>query len=166
MGSGATQAKGRRYVQRTGDQYKYGVVRVTERVTLNPSGLAPPTGSPATPYYSWVVARGPVLSFSGMVPEDENERLVGDDLGSQARQVFENLKTAAEAAGAALQDICSVTVYVTATDLQRDVYPFINPLFAEYFPTEPPARTLVGGVALPYPEFLIEVAAQAVLGKW
>lgn len=136
---------------------------MNERVTMNPVGLPPPTGSPATPFYSWVVARGPVLSFAGMVPQDENEYLAGSDLGSQARQVFENLRTAAEFVGATLDDICSVTVYVAFSDLQRDVYPIINPLFAEYFPANPPARTLVGGVALPYPEFLIELTAQAVL---
>ncbi len=43
-------------------------------------------------------------------------------------------------------------------------YAAMNKVYAEYFPKNPPARLCVG-VALVKPEFLVEIAAIAVIAK-
>ena len=132
------------------------------RTVVNPAGLPAPTGAPDTPFYSWVVTRGPYIALAGMVPYDAGKRLVGDDLATQARQAFANLRTALEAVGATVDDVVSITVHVSATDLQKDVFPAINAAGFETFGPRPPARTTVGGVTMPRPTELIQVSAIAI----
>ncbi len=131
------------------------------RQIVNPEGLSAPTGSPDTPFYSWVVTRGSLVSLAGMSPYDKDKRLIGTELGEQTRQAFRNMKVALESVGATLEDVCSITIYVSATDLQKDVYPLINPACLEAFGTNPPARAVVGGVALPRPSELVMISATA-----
>jgi enamine deaminase RidA (YjgF/YER057c/UK114 family) len=74
-----------------------------------------PDGSPPVNGYSHAVAfSGRILVISGQVPLDEQGRLVGeDDARAQVRQVFENLTVALAAAGAGMQHIVKLTVYLT-----------------------------------------------------
>jgi len=130
---------------------------------FNPDEVQRPTGYPDSSFYSWAVKKGPFLFLAGMVPTDKSKKVVGVDLATQARQTFENLKLSVMAAGGSLADICAITVFVTATDLQKNVYPFINDVQHEYFPEDPPARTTVGNVAMPYTSMLIQINATAVL---
>lgn len=130
---------------------------------FNPANVQPPSGFPASSYYSWAVKKGPFVFLAGMVPTDKDKEVIGTDLSTQARQTFENLKASINAAGGSLEDVCATTVFVTATDLQRDVYPDLNPVYHEYFPEDPPARTTIGKLAMPYPNMLIQVNAIAVL---
>jgi enamine deaminase RidA (YjgF/YER057c/UK114 family) len=132
------------------------------RRAINPPTLSAPTGSPETPFYSWVVTRGNFITLSGMSPYDKDKNLIGTDLRTQTEQAFRNLKSALEAVDATLDDVCSITVYVQATDLQKDVYPHINPAGFEAFGATPPARTVIGGVALPRPSELVLISAIAI----
>ena len=131
---------------------------------VNPAALAAPTGPPETPSYSWVVKRGKSIFVAGMLPYDRDNKVVGDDIASQIRQAFENLRQALEAAEATLADVCMITVYTPKTELLTEVFPKINPVYWEFFPSEPPARAVIGGIALPRPEVLVELVASAVLG--
>lgn len=133
------------------------------RICLNPATLPPPTGAPASPYYSWVVRRGPMVFLAGMSPYALDKTLVGTTLGEQTRQCFANMAAAMEAVGGSIRDVCSITVYVQATDLQRDVYPEVNPVCHAVFGMEPPARAVMGGIALPRPAELVMISATAVL---
>lgn len=133
------------------------------RLILNPETLAPPTGAPATPFYSWVTRRGPFVFLAGMSPYDAEKRLIGTTLGDQARQCIANMAAAMEAAGGGIGDVMAITVFVQATDLQRDVYPEINPVMAETWGMAPPARAVVGGVALPRPTERVMISATAIL---
>jgi enamine deaminase RidA (YjgF/YER057c/UK114 family) len=135
------------------------------RTTLNPEGLGAPTGSPDTPFYSWTARKGNIVALAGMVPYDSDKNLAGDDLWTQAPQAFANLKTAIEAVGGTVDDVIQITVYVPFTDLQRDVYPPVNKAVHECFGTPPPARAVVGGVAMPRETELIQVVALAVLDE-
>lgn len=134
----------------------------TQRRAINPSTLSAPTGSPETPFYSWVVTRGNFITLAGMSPYDKDKNLIGTDLRTQTDQAFRNLKAALEAVDATLEDVCSITVYVQATDLQRDVYPYINPAGLEAFGSTPPTRSVIGGVTLPRPSELVLISAIAV----
>lgn len=133
------------------------------RICLNPDTLSPPTGAPDSPFYSWVVRRGPMVFLAGMSPYAADKTLVGTTLGDQTRQCFRNMAAAMEAVGGTLADVCSITIHVQATDLQRDVYPQVNPACHEAFGMAPPARAVMGGIALPRPTELVMISATAVL---
>jgi 2-iminobutanoate/2-iminopropanoate deaminase len=136
-----------------------------KRETLNPPTLPPPTGaSDGTPFYSWTAKKGNMLFLAGMSPYTLDKQLAGDGLQEQTRQCFRNMETALGAAGASLDDVCSVTIYTRSGDLQADVYPEINPVCHEFFPTDPPARACMGGIELPRHQELVMVSAVAVLG--
>jgi reactive intermediate/imine deaminase len=64
---------------------------------------------------------------------------------AQVRQVFENLKAVAQAAGGGLADLVKLNVYLT--DLAH--FPLVNRVMAEYFQEPYPARAAVGVAALP-----------------
>jgi enamine deaminase RidA (YjgF/YER057c/UK114 family) len=77
---------------------------------LNPPGLSTPTG-----YTHVVIPQGgrPVF-IAGQVANDKSGTVVGKgDFKAQTTQVFENLKTAVEAAGGTMADVAKITIYVT-----------------------------------------------------
>jgi enamine deaminase RidA (YjgF/YER057c/UK114 family) len=79
---------------------------------VRPEGLPPANG------YSHAVAfSGRMVAVSGQVPLDGQGRIVGqDDPYAQARQVFENLAAALAAAGAAMEHVVKLTIYLTDLD--------------------------------------------------
>jgi enamine deaminase RidA (YjgF/YER057c/UK114 family) len=133
------------------------------RQCINPDTLSPPTGAPDTPFYSWVVKRGSFVFLAGMSPYSKDKKLIGDTLNEQTRQAFRNMKAALSSVGAEMSDVCSMTIYVQEADLQRDVYPEINPACFEAFGKNPPARAVLGGVALPRPTEKVMISAYAVM---
>ena len=123
---------------------------------LNPTTLSKANG------YSHVVeaAGGRTLYVSGQVSLDASGKVVGaGDLDAQARQVFENLKSALEAANASLANVVKITVFMT--DLSG--LPAFRRLRESYFPKNPPASSLVKVAGLVLPELLIEIEAVAVV---
>lgn len=87
------------------------------------------------------VRAGDFVFISGQVPVDGAGKLVGGDIENQTRQVLENVKAALALAGAELSDVVKTTVWL---DDARDFGGF-NRAYAEYFPSEPPARTTAEG---------------------
>jgi reactive intermediate/imine deaminase len=121
-----------------------------------------PDGSPPVNGYSHAVAfSGRILVISGQVPLDDQGRLVGeDDARAQVRQVFENLTVALAAAGAGMQHIVKLTVYLT--DL-ADLAVFRS-VRDEYISLDtPPASSLVQVSGLVNPAFRVEIEALAAL---
>lgn len=119
---------------------------------LNPQGLSTPTG------YTHVVIPqgGRVVFIAGQVSADRTGAVVGKgDFKAQAKQVFENLKTAVEAAGGTLSDVAKINVY--ATDLSQIAA--LREVRQQYFTGNPPASTLVQVVGLARPEFMLEIEA-------
>jgi len=84
---------------------------------------------------------------------------VPDDIAGQTRNAFTNLKNVLEAAGSSLQHVTHLTQYFT--DI-KDV-PASDEVFAEFFPENYPARTVVQVVSLVLPQLKLEVQATAVL---
>lgn len=110
--------------------------------------------------YSQAVRVGDVVYLSGQIPlVPASMELVGDDVESQIRQVFDNLAAVAEAAGGALADAVRLTVYLT--DLAN--FPLVNEVMAEYFSEPYPARAAIGVAALPR-NAAVEIDAILVLG--
>ena len=119
----------------------------------NPAGYPPPVG-PYTP----AIRAGNLVFVSGQTPRDPATGDVGAaDLPVQARRTLHNLKHVVEAAGATLDDIVSVTVYLA----NEEHWGAFNEVYKEFF-TEPyPTRTAVG---CSLRGILVEVSAIALIG--
>jgi 2-iminobutanoate/2-iminopropanoate deaminase len=91
--------------------------------------------------YSPAVRAGDFIYLSGQTPRDPvTGELVGDDVASQTRGTLKNLQRVLEQAGAGLEDVISVTVY-----LQRaDDWDAMNSVYREVFRGPHPSRTTVG----------------------
>jgi reactive intermediate/imine deaminase len=122
---------------------------------VRPDGLPPVNG------YSHAVAfSGQLVAVSGQVPLDGQGRLAGQDARAQVRQVFDNLTAALAAAGASMEHVVKLTVYLTdLADLEafrevRDEYISLD---------KPPASTLVQVSGLVNPAFRVEIDALAAI---
>ena len=97
---------------------------------------------------------GPRVRGSKEIPGvtlDTAGNIVGYDIETQCRAVFENVRLVLEDAGATWKDIVDVTVFLT--NMKKD-FPTYNRLYAEYFAGEGkpnPTRTTVEVTALPTP---------------
>lgn len=109
------------------------------------------------------VTGGKMVFMSGQVAWDENQQIIGgQDLGAQARQALENIRTGLESAGGTLTDVVSMRIYIKAD--QMDNSRGVRQALLEFFPGEkPPATTWIAVHSLANPEFLIEIEPIAVI---
>jgi reactive intermediate/imine deaminase len=97
---------------------------------------------------------------SGQAPISPDGELVGDgDFEAQTRQVFENLQTVLGDAGASLDAIVRITVYLTDIGKLRD----FGRIKAEFIDGKQPASTALEVSALALPGMMIEVDAIAAM---
>jgi len=107
--------------------------------------------------YSQAIRSGELVFLSGQIPLDPaTMEVVDGDFEARARQVFENLKAVAEAAGGNLNDIVKLTIFLT--DLGN--FASVNQVMESYFEQPFPARAAVGVAALPKG---VDVEADAIL---
>jgi len=107
-----------------------------------------------------VEAKGTLVFLSGMTARRADGTIAGvGDIEAQTRQVCENLKSAAEAAGGSLDDVCRVDVYVR----NMEHFEAIHKVRREYFKAPAPASTMVEVTKMVHPDYLIEINAIAVL---
>lgn len=118
----------------------------------------PGVPSPGGPYSSGVRI-GNVVQTAGQVPIDpETGELVQGGVGEQVRQTLTNVSAVLAAAGASLDNVLMVRVYLTAVEHFAEM----NAVYEEYFRSPRPARTTVFvGLA---PGMLVEIDALAVIG--
>ncbi|MGA2776097.1 MAG: RidA family protein [Steroidobacteraceae bacterium] len=96
--------------------------------------------------YSQAVRVGNTIWVSGQIPIDPaTKELVPGDIEAQVRRVFENLRAIVLAAGASLDEVVKVTIFLT--DLGH--FALVNKVMAEYFREPYPARAAVGVASLP-----------------
>jgi reactive intermediate/imine deaminase len=109
--------------------------------------------------YSQAIRAGNTVWLSGQIPLDPaSMQVVGDDIQTQAKQVFDNLSAVALAAGGSLQQM--VKLNISMTDLAH--FAQVNEIMAQYFEQPYPARACVGVASLPR-DVLIEIEAIMVL---
>ncbi len=126
---------------------------------LTPAGLFKPAA-----YTQVVVATGRRMIFlAGQVSIDAEGKLVAPgDFAGQVKQVFANLRTALEGAGATPADVTKITIYIVG--YRPEMRSLVGEARSAVFgPATLPASTLVGVQALAEPGFLIEIEAIAVL---
>jgi 2-iminobutanoate/2-iminopropanoate deaminase len=88
--------------------------------------------------YSPVVRVGNLLFLSAQTGLDQATGTVPDGgFEAECRQAFTNLRTALRAAGSDLDHVVKTTIlYADLADL-----PTVNKVYADVFPTDPPARS-------------------------
>ena len=96
-------------------------------------------GMPAAGPYSHAVRAGDLIFVSGQPGFDPATGKPSPDAAEQIRQAFKNLDTVLRAGGSSLDLVANTTVIVT----ELANFPLVNQLFAEFFPTNPPARMTV-----------------------
>lgn len=105
---------------------------------------------------------GKVVWLAGQVAlrDDEGRSLAGD-LQGQARAIFRAMERTLKRAGGSLQDLTTITVYLTDP---RFLEPLI-PIRKEFFPEGNfPASTTITVSNLPIPGLLLEIQGVAVIG--
>ncbi len=111
------------------------------RRVIRAAGAAAPIGP-----YSHAIGFGPFVFASGSAGIDPSSgRLVEGGIEAETRQTLENLGKILEAAGSGLDQVAKTTVFMV--DLGE--FPRMNAVYAEFFGTEPPARSTVQVAALP-----------------
>ena len=96
--------------------------------------------------YSQAVKTGNLVFTAGQIGLDpDTGKLVEGGIGDQARRVMENLKAVLAGAGTDLSRVVKATVFLA------DIADFaaFNSVYAEYFTSDPPARSAFQVGALP-----------------
>lgn len=107
--------------------------------------------------YSQAIRTGDLVFLSGQIPLDPTTMDVVDgDFEARARQVFDNLRAVADAAGGDLTQVVKLTIFLT--DLAN--FATVNSVMEDYFQQPYPARAAVGVASLPKG---VDVEADAIL---
>jgi 2-iminobutanoate/2-iminopropanoate deaminase len=96
--------------------------------------------------YSQAVKAGGLVFCSGQIPLDPaTMTVVEGGVAEQTRRVLQNLGAVLDAAGASLGTVVKTTVFL------KDMNDFaaMNEAYAEFFPSDPPARATVEVARLP-----------------
>jgi 2-iminobutanoate/2-iminopropanoate deaminase len=120
-------------------------------VTVAMAG-ANPNLSPATRF-------GNLVFVAGQTGRHPTSGEVGKDIREQTRHVLERIKMVLEAAGTSLENVLTVTTYLT----NRQDLAAYNEEYARYFPNAKPARTTVTVASLNTPELVIEITVTACI---
>jgi enamine deaminase RidA (YjgF/YER057c/UK114 family) len=129
---------------------------------LEPQGVAQPQGMYN---HAIMVSAGRLLFISGQVAIDEANQLVGPrDFNAQIQQVFRNLGSILNSAGASFDNVVKFTTYLAASQNLADFYNQRREIFAGIYPQgRYPANTLVVVDQLARAEWLVEIEAVAAL---
>ncbi len=96
--------------------------------------------------YSQGVSTGELVFTAGQIPiNPATGKIEAETIEDQTRQVLQNVSAVLRAAGTGLHRVVKMTVFMTDLgDFQA-----MNGVYAEFFPSDPPARSAVQVVALP-----------------
>ena len=96
--------------------------------------------------YSQGIAAGPFVFCSGQIPlEPETGALVQGDISTQVKRVLQNIAAVLRAHGLGMEHVVKTTVFLTnLADFAE-----MNAVYAEYFLSNPPARSTIQVAALP-----------------
>jgi len=124
--------------------------------------IQPKTLDDPRPRYSQGILNqgGKLLFIAGQTAADKEGNVVGKgDIRAQTEQVYANLKAVLKAAGGTLDDLVMTTTYITDR-AYREGY---NEVRSRQYKKNPPTSTLVIVSGLANPDYLIEIAAIAVV---
>jgi 2-iminobutanoate/2-iminopropanoate deaminase len=108
--------------------------------------------------YSQAVVTGNLVFCSGQIPLDPvTMQIVGEEIETQTRQVFKNIKAVLKAENLNLSNVVKCTVFMK----NLDDFGKMNTIYAEEFGSHKPARSTVQAARIPK-DVLIEIECIAV----
>lgn len=130
---------------------------MTNRI-LQPADWARPKG-----YANAVVARGRTIYLAGQIGWDAQQRLVGPDLVTQAKQALRNIVALLAEDGARPEHIVRLTWYVTDRAAYLAAAADLGAAYREVLGRHFPAMTAVEVSALMEADAVVEIEATAVV---
>ena len=110
--------------------------------------------------YSQAIAAAGLVFCSGQIPLDPvTGQIVEGGIDTQTRRVLDNLTGVLQAAGSSPEQVVKTTIFLA----DMNDFATVNTIYAEYFGTEPPARSTVQVARLPR-DVRVEVEAIALGG--
>lgn len=96
--------------------------------------------------YAQAIAVGDFIFCSGQIPLDPTTNTVVEGaIEIQTRRVLENLSAVLQAGGSSLQQVVKTTIFLA----DMGDFATVNGIYAEYFGSNPPARSTVQVARLP-----------------
>ena len=108
--------------------------------------------------FSWATRAGGLM-FTGHGPVDASGTIVGDTMAEQARITLANLAKAVAAAGATMDDVAQVLVYLSDVKAM----PEFDAEYRRHFHEPYPNRTCVGVQGFAHPDMRVELVAYVAL---
>lgn len=109
--------------------------------------------------YSQAVRTGNLVFVAGQGPiNPKTGQRESASIQAETKQVLENLKAILEAAGSSLDKVVKTTCYL----VDMNDFAAFNGVYAEYFTSEPPARTTIQAARLPM-DIRVEIEAIATV---
>jgi 2-iminobutanoate/2-iminopropanoate deaminase len=112
--------------------------------------------------YSLGIKTGGMVFVSGTLGIDpDSGEMISGGIAAETRQALTNMARILEAGGSSLQNVVKTTVFM------QDLAEFseMNDVYAEFFSSEPPARSTVQVAALPMGA-AVEIEAIAIVGGY
>ena len=114
----------------------------------------PGLGDSARYGYEQCILSDKFVFVAGQTGIDENYNVVSDDFEPQCRKALSNVRLALEAAGSSMDDIVTMTVFLTR--IAKDFKSCME-IRSEFIkPERVPASAAIGVSALAYPNLLVE----------
>ena len=129
--------------------------RMSQPIEAIATSAAPPAIGP----YSQAIRAGDLVFVSGQVPVDVRTGKLADGIAAQTRQILENLRAVLMAAGATMDQVVKVTIFLG----KWEDFAAMNEVYATAFGATRPARSVVQGPRIPAGT-LIGLEAIAYLG--
>lgn len=125
-----------------------------ERILVNPPELK---DAKAIGYNHGIVANG-TFYMAGQVAMDADDAVIGDDIETQARTAYENVKVLLAAIGKGFEDIVKVTTHII--DPHERYYDGYKQVYWERFEPPYPCHTVLGADQLAHEDYLLEIEVE------
>lgn len=123
--------------------------------------LSPDVAEPSIGTWSNCLRVGDMVCISGMTARaNDGTTIVGSDEYEQSRVIFGKIRSLMTAAGATMDDVIKMTIFVTRIENNVQVWKARK----EFFQGDFPACSLVEVRALAKPEILVEIEALGRVG--
>jgi len=141
--------------------FLWGIDDAEEQPAVSKICIEASDAPPALGPYSHAVIAGDFLFLSGQgALAADGSGIVHGTIEEETHLTFSNIKAVLKEAGASLQDVVKVLVFLD--DIKT--FSAFNKVYAEYFPENPPARSCVEAAKLPG-NMRVEIEVVALLPK-